>query len=76
MELFKTIDQYIEHWNSQEEKTHILAHNDFSDWTDDERDRLTGYKEGPTKKGNESKTEPVEIPDSYDWREHGAVNAV
>lgn len=76
MELFGKIDKYIENWNSQEGRTHTLAHNAFSDWTDEERDQLTGYKEGPTKKGNESKTEPAEIPDSFDWRDHGAVNPV
>lgn len=77
MQLFDQIDQYIEEWNANEKNTHTLGHNEFSDWTDDERDLLTGlmgeYVEpaaGPANPTN------VTLPDAVDWRTTGAVNAV
>lgn len=77
MQLFDQIDQYIENWNDNEKNTHKLGHNEFSDWTDDERDLLTGFDgeyvepaAGPVNATN------VTLPDSIDWRTMGAVNAV
>lgn len=77
MQLFDKVDQFIEKWNADESKTHTVGHNEFSDWTDDERAKLRGFK-GPVVEAAVEQTEVanVSIPDSVDWRESGAVNAV
>ena len=42
-DLFKKKDKLINEWNSRDGVTHTLAHNVFSDKTDDEIRRALGY---------------------------------
>ena len=46
LENFIAIDQFIEEWNSQEDKTHIAGHNFLSDWTQAEKDVISGKAAG------------------------------
>ena len=43
---FNAIDLFIEEWNSQEDKTHTVGHNFLSDWTQAERDVISGKAGG------------------------------
>lgn len=79
MELFNEVDKFIEEWNSKEGQTHVVGHNEFSDWTQDERSKLRGFS-GDLRNVANTPAEPVtnvtDIPASVDWREKGAVNEV
>jgi cathepsin L len=76
-ENFAKFDTDIKHFNSiQSDSFH--AHNEFSDWTDEERKALTGYVED-----GESllETTPfvnntVGIPTSINWCTSGACNPI
>ena len=46
MENFNAIDQFIEEWNAQEDKTHTVGHNFLSDWTQAEKDVISGKAAG------------------------------
>ena len=74
-ELYMAMDAKIAEWNSNPNATHVLAHNKFSDWTDYERKMLTGFV-GPTKAKNEVILDVSDIPESVNWVEQGAVNAI
>jgi len=39
---FIAIDKFIEEWNTQEDKTHTVGHNFLSDWTQAEKDIISG----------------------------------
>ena len=39
---FIAIDKFIEEWNAQEDKTHTVGHNFLSDWTQNEKDVISG----------------------------------
>lgn len=42
LENFIATDLFIEDWNAQLDKTHTVAHNFLSDWTQAERDIFSG----------------------------------
>jgi len=73
--LFLDIDAKINEWNSRPDVTHKLAHNKFSDWTEFERKRLTGFN-GPKEAENEVALNATDLPDSVNWVTKGAVNAI
>ena len=50
LENFIAIDQFIEEWNSQEDKTHTAGHNFLSDWSEAERSKITPKKVAKTPK--------------------------
>lgn len=70
-------DQLINEWNSRPEVTHKLAHNIFSDKTDDETKRYRGFL-GKRANLNVSVTalDVLELPESINWLEKGAVTPV
>ena len=39
---FIEIDQFVEEWNSNSENTHVVGHNYLSDWTQAEKDIISG----------------------------------
>ena len=43
---FIAVDKWIENWNSQPEKTNFAGHNFLSDWTQAEKDVITGKAAG------------------------------
>ena len=67
----------IERINARPDETVVLAHNEFSDWTDEEYRRLLSYRPKALSENlvpthlNESFT-----PDAINWVERGAVNEV
>jgi hypothetical protein len=42
LENFIAIDKFIEEWNAQENKTSTVGHNFLSDWTQEEKDIISG----------------------------------
>ena len=80
-ELYLAKDKLIKEWNSRENLTHTLAHNKFSDWTDDELKKISGMgRRNKVPKSNKKMETKVfdsnDLPDSVDWREKGAVTPV
>lgn len=80
MELFNEVDKFVESWNSKSGQTHLVGHNEFSDWTYDEKAKLRGFKGDKASQMNYS--EPMspeqikDLPASVDWRTKGAVSPV
>lgn len=74
-QLFMEMDAKIIEWNNKPGVTHYLAHNKFSDWTAFERKKLTGFV-GPANASNEVILDVSEIPESVNWVDQGAVNAI
>jgi len=72
-ELFLQRHEFIEEWNAGNH-THDLIHNDFSDMTHEEFSKRLGYRPVARERKYEEVT-PV-TADSWDWRDHGAVNPV
>lgn len=66
--------------HNSENGSFTLGHNKFSDWTADEYKKLLGFKKNQrshmVKSSNYTILDTSNIPDSIDWRERGAVNAV
>jgi hypothetical protein len=89
-QIFIEKDTFINDFNSQQGQTMQVAHNKFSDWTDEEYAGILGYKSFSTKdkvKHKKLKTfipedpiEPVKLYRSMDsdidWRNLGAVTPV
>ena len=69
------VDAFIQEHN-QTNASYSVGHNQFSDWTEHERSKLSGG----AKKYNHVATGPMEVngelPQCVDWREKGAVNPV
>ena len=78
MELFEQTDKFIKEWNAKEGITHTVSHNEFSDWTQDERAKLRGFRKEMVPEENEvrSSGEIKDLPASVNWTYAGAVNAV
>jgi len=55
--------------------TWFMAENAFLDWTSEELDARNGYKPAPFKLGGMHVSKGA-APDTIDWRQEGAVNAV
>ena len=71
------MDAKIEAWNSNDAHTHKLAHNMFSDMTEDQKKVYRGFL------GDRPRTESIvktlavnDLPASINWLEKGAVNPV
>lgn len=76
--MFAEKDSFITNWNNQEEKSHVAGHNQFSDWTKDEFNKLLGYKPpaNQTERTYEELDNVTPLPDSINWVTKGAVNPV
>lgn len=73
-DIFIKKDKEIKYWNNKQDSFR-LGHNKFSTWTDAEMNMILGGKRSATE------YEPTifdvsNLPDTLDWREEGAVNAV
>jgi len=62
--------------NSNPENTFTVGHNKFSTWTHEEYKQLLGARIPENMTETETVLSSVSIPDAWDWRDHGAVNAV
>jgi hypothetical protein len=86
LENFIAIDKFIEEWNAQEDKTHIVGHNFLSDWTQAEKDVISGKAAGNEAKrqemSNDSSFAVFELdpnatyPDTWNWNNGVNVGAV
>ena len=85
MENFNAIDQFIEEWNAQEDKTHTVGHNFLSDWTQAEKDVISGKAAGNGAKLQKSsanytvfEADPNQAtyPDEWNWDNGVNVGAV
>lgn len=76
MQLFDQIDQFIEGWNADESRTHTVGHNQFSDWTDDEKFKLRGFSGHNLDNITVQALDSVDLPASVNWVTAGAVNSV
>lgn len=77
--IFEARDTYINDWNLKEGQTHKLGHNEYSDWTDMELQRLRGTPKIPsdeTHLQSAKKFDVSNLADSVDWRTKGAMNPV
>lgn len=77
--LFAKKDALIKEWNARDDVSHVIGHNKFSDWNDDETARLRGTKTLSDAKYNAIPTQEFDIlgaPDSVDWRTQNAVTPV
>lgn len=75
--IFAERDTFIKEWNAKEGQTHQVGHNEFSDWTEHELNRLRGVRIP----ANHDQIEAVKLDDSnlaasIDWRAKGALNPV
>ncbi|CDW90523.1 cathepsin l [Stylonychia lemnae] len=78
LQQYKSNIAFINNHNSQNDGTSFtLGPNHLADYTHDEYKKMLGYKPR-NKTGKEVYSTPnlKDIPDSIDWREKGAVNAV
>ena len=77
---FIAIDQFIEEWNAQEDKTHTVGHNFLSDWTQDEKDIISGkaarnHENLPQYEGKIPQ-QNVGYPEVWNWNNGKNVGAV
>merc|ERR1719313_2705556 len=70
----KTLVKMAEH-NSNNAHKSTVGHNQFSDWTEAEYRRLLSYKH-VERTSEPELLDTVNIPDSVNWVEKGAVTAV
>jgi hypothetical protein len=75
------VDKIIKDWNAKEDATHRLAHNKFSDWTEDEYLRIhtnlgSAPKLYPDEDYNTVEFDVSDLPDSVNWVTKGAVTPV
>jgi len=77
--LFIEIETFIRMANARS-TTYRAGHNKFSDWTQEEKDKLLGLKNIPLPEvSTDVVSEPVDVnslPESVDWRTEGKVTAV
>jgi hypothetical protein len=82
---FIAVDKFIEEWNAQEDKTHTVGHNFLSDWSQSEKDVISGKAAGNEAKrqqrqaneAGEFKFDPnATYPDSWNWNNGKNVGAV
>ena len=74
-ELFMKREAEIAESNANPDNTFTLGHNFMSTMTDFEVQKMLGRKK-VNSKPSKLDTKSADIPDSWDWREHGAVNPV
>lgn len=78
--LFADTDTFITEWNANEKNGHKVAHNRFSDWTETERKKLTGFIGGNASNAigtaREVSLDVADLPESINWVEKGAVQPV
>jgi C1A family cysteine protease len=75
-EIFKSNVKFINEHNA-EGHSYTLGINEFSDWTDEEYNKLLGYR--PGKRNSEArivKYIPYELPTTVDWVAAGGVTPV
>jgi len=75
-DVFKNTLAALAEVNSQNDNTFRVGVNKFADWTPAEYKRMLSYKPIRGDKTAAYSAENVSIPDSIDWRTHGAVNPV
>ena len=78
---FNKVEEQIRNHQERNDVSHTLAHNQFSDWTDAEFQKILGLKERDEKRNKpirESRINNVNsaYPTSWDWRQHNAVTGV
>ena len=66
----------IEEFNARPTKTVTLAHNKFSDWSDAEYKSMLNYVPHDNSNVVATVLDTTNLPDSVNWVEAGAVNAV
>ena len=80
--LFKETEDYIKAWNADHTKTSTLGHNQFSDFTMEEKRQRNGFKSLADSQHTdqldfgEVSTDTSSNGGSIDWRERGAVTPV
>ena len=75
--LFIAVETFIRRAN-QTSSTYRAGHNKFSDWTQEEKDRLLGLKNVHMPEVFEvaDEVDTANLPESVDWREAGKVTPV
>ena len=79
---FQRTDAFIQEWNSDSTNTAVLGHNHFSDWTSDEKSKLSGTRFDATVRASLANVPKHQvnlsetIPTSLNWTAKGVVPAV
>ena len=75
--LFIAVETFIRRAN-QTSSTYRAGHNKFSDWTQEEKDKLLGLKNVQLPEVFEvaDEVDTANLPESVDWREEGKVSPV
>lgn len=76
--IFERKDKENDEINGNPENTFTVGHNFMSTWTDNEYEKLLGFKPSLELSHSDDVTilDTVNIPVSVDWRTKGKVNAV
>lgn len=75
-EIFNARDAEYKVINADKNNTFIVGHNFMSTWTEDEYNKLLGYKAIKDMIGEETTLNVENIPAHIDWRSKGAVTEV
>ena len=76
---FLETDAFIQEWNADLTNTHVVGHNFLSDWTAEEKAKLTQLGKGTSFKNNRADIPQHQvdlnqaIPSSWNWTAQGVV---